>query len=140
MAIVRKTGVNIQKLIERSEAARGTLAEARVELRNKFDFASRVKETLTSDPAKLAGGSLLAGYILKKILFRKPKRSDPPKDRRISHLKKERGLLLGALAVVTAFAKPVAKIYATKLLKDYLKRRLEGGTGRRPEQGNIPRY
>lgn len=140
MAIVRKTGVDIQKLIERSETARGILAEARVELRHKFDFASRMKEAFTSDPAKLVGGTVVAGYLLKKILFKKPKRSDPGKAQRISYLKKERGLLLGVLALLTTLAKPAAKMYATKLLKDYFKRRFEDGAGGRPEQGGIPRY
>ena len=140
MARIRKTGVDIQKLIERSEAARGTLAQARVELRHRFDFASRMKETLTSAPAKLIGGTVVAGYLLKKILYKKTRRSDSGKALRISHLKKERGVLLGVLAALTALAKPAAKMYATKLLKDYFKKRFESGSGRHPVQGSIPRY
>lgn len=140
MASIRKAGVDIQKLIERSEAARGILAEARVELRHKFDFGSRIKEALTSQPAKLIGGSVLAAILLKKIFSKKSTRSEPGKSRRISHLKKERGVLLGVLTMLVALAKPAVKMYASKLLKDYLGRRFDGGSGRRPVQGSIPRY
>lgn len=132
MAIVRKTQIDFQKLIERSDSARETLAEARVELKNKFNVAAQVKEAVTSDPAKIAGGSLIAGYVLKKLLFRKPKRSDPPREHRISHLKKERGLLLGLLALITALAKPAAKMYAAKLVKQYLRNRFVSGSLSRP--------
>ncbi len=140
MAIVRKTGVDLQKLIARSESARATLAEARVELKNKLNVGSRIKDAVTSEPAKLIGGSLLAGYLIKKILFKKPKRTDPRGDIRISHLKTERGLLLGVLALITALAKPVAKMYATNVLKGYLERRFLAGPARPPRSGDIPRY
>lgn len=131
MAYQRKESIDFQKLIQRSEEARVTLAEARIELRNKFDVIGRVKESLTSDPAKLVGGSLLGGFFLKKLIPRKkktPTERNLRKTREISHLKTERGFLFGILALLAAFAKPLAKMYATKLVKDYLGNRLKGGS------------
>ena len=142
MAHQHKNKVDIQKLIERSEKARDTITEARLELKNKFDIAGRVRETLTSDPAKLVGGSVVGGYFLKKLFFRKKRREHPSyyNNQEVSHLKKERGFLLGAIAMIVALAKPVAKMYATKLLKDYLQRRLRGGTMERQTVSKISRY
>ncbi len=130
MAYQHQNKVDIQKLIERSEKARDTITAARLELKNKFDIAARIREVATSDPTKIVGGSLLGGFVLKKLFFRGRNRPGPrpPQRREISHLKKERGVLLGLLGLFMALAKPAAKMYATKLLKDYLKRRLHNGT------------
>lgn len=142
MAHKHQEKVNIQKLIERSEKARETITEARLELKNKFDVAGRVREAVTSDPVKLVGGSLVGGYLLKKIFFRgkrHPKRA--PKHREeVNHLKKERGVLIGILGMFLALAKPAAKMYATKLIRDYFKKRLASGTAGRPAAANIPKY
>lgn len=134
MAILRKKQIDIGKLIERSEAARETLAEARIELKHKFAVAARMKEAITSDPAKIVGGSVVGGYILKKIFFRKSKRPERGRQERISHLKKERGFLLGLFALIAALAKPAAKMYAGKLLKDYLGRRFQTGSSGTPRE------
>ena len=34
-------------------------------------------------------------------------------------------------------AKPIAKIYATKLIKDYLRNRFETGIANRPQRGTV---
>lgn len=133
MAIVRKTGTDIQELIERSAAARATLAVAKVELKQKLDVAGRVKESLSSKPAKLLGGTLVAGFLAKKMFFGKPKRPESKKSEKIQHLKKERGMLMGLFLLVVGLAKPVAKMYAGKLLKNYLENRFDSGVSARPQ-------
>lgn len=132
MAIVRKQGAELQALIERSDAARQVLVAKRVELSQKLDVVSRAKSNLTSNPAKLVGGSLVAGFVLKKVFFRKPKSRDSRKNEKIRHLKKERGLLVGLFALLAALAKPAAKMYAGKLLKNYLMNRFDAGATRHP--------
>lgn len=134
----RKKHTDFAALIDRSERARATLAEARLEIKNKFDIAGRVRDTVTSEPAKIVVGSLAAFVVLKKLLFRK--KPPAPRSREISHLKTERGLLLGLLALLGALAKPAAKMYATKLLKDYLKYRFQPVAASRPGTQRIPRH
>ncbi len=134
MAHKNQDKVDIQKLIERSEKARETITEARLELRNKLDVAGRMREAVTSEPVKLVGGTVLGGYLLKKIFFRKKKAKPESFDRskRVQEVKKERNFLFGILALGMAVAKPVAKFYATKLVKDYFRNQMQTGVARRP--------
>ena len=134
MAYKHQNKVDIQKLIERSEKARETITEARLELKNKFDVAGRIREAVTSDPVKLVGGSLVGGFLLKKIFFRKRKAES---SYRVKEVKKQRNFFFGMLALAMAVIKPVGKIYATKLIKDYLRNRFETGIANRPQRGTV---
>ncbi len=133
MAHYRKERIDFQKLIASSEAARATLAEARVELKHKFDIVGRVKEAITSRPAAIIGGSVIGGFLLKKIFFGRAKRIPSGRaDRKIKELKTERGFLVGLFALLLTVVKPAAKLYATKLLKDYFEKRNDSGGKGRP--------
>ena len=119
----------LAELIRRSEAARESLSRSGARFKHKLSFAGKATSAVTSEPTKAIGGSILAGIILKMLLFRK-KKSSPKKsglENKVSHLKKERGLLLSLIALIGMAAKPAAKMYATKLIRDYLRNRFSSG-------------
>ena len=99
-----------------------------------LDLPSRLKASMSGSPAKWLGGSLLAG-LGASLLFRSRKKNAP--SRLAATVKKERGSLL---SLVFSLSKPVLKIYATKLLKDYLARRLMAGEQGRPSATRTPPY
>lgn len=128
MADQRKERIDFQKLIASSEAARATLVGARAELNDKFHLLGKIKQSVTTKPAALIGVSLLGGFLLKKTFFGRAKRiSSRREDRETKVRKPERGLFLSLFALILAIAKPAAKLYATKLLKDYLEKRNHSG-------------
>jgi len=98
-----------------------------------LDLPSRLKASMSGSPAKWLGGSLAAGLVA-SLLFRSRKKNPPS---RLATVKKERGSLL---SLAFSLSKPVLKIYATKLLKDYLARRLMAGEQGRPSATRTPPY
>lgn len=142
MAKQNKAKNDLGELIRRSDAARASLTQTGANLKEKLNFAGKAKDAVRKKPAQAIGGSLVAGYILKKILFRK-KKSSPKKligSGKLSHFKKDRSFLLTLLLFLGKAAKPAAKIYATKLLKDYLKGRLLVGSESRPRATPLRHY
>lgn len=133
---------DLGELIQRSDAARASLSQSGTKLKQKLNLASRAKDSIKKEPAKAIGGSLLAGLLLKKILFRKKK--TPLKQfkqkQQVAQLKKNRGMLLGILTLLGTAAKPAVKMYATKLLKDYLKRRFKLGSEGRANAAALRHY
>lgn len=117
---------DIAELIRRSDEARTALSQTGAALKQQLNLTSRAKEVVKKEPAKAIGGTLVAGFLLKKLLFRKkkPKAKNSSRTGPITLRKKPRSLPLSALALLGTVAKPAVKIYATKLLKDYLKGRL----------------
>lgn len=142
MAKQNKAKPDLGELIRRSDAARASLSHTGANLKEKLNFAGKAKDALRKEPAKAIGGSLVAGYVLKKILFRKKKPSPKAlkESGKISFLKKDRGFLISILALLGTAAKPAIKMYATKLLKDYLKRRLSSGSESRPRATPLRHY
>jgi len=127
MAQTTEKSKRLAELVKRGEASRLRLTDAHARLRNTLDMPSRIKSSITGAPAKWLGGSLVAGFAA-SLLFRPGKKKVSA---RAVSAKKERGFVLGLLALAFTLSKPVVKIYATKLLKDYLSRRfLEGSQGR----------
>jgi hypothetical protein len=135
MAKPTQQETEIAELIRRSEASRLRLSDAHAALKDRMDVSARLKESLKTEPAKWLGGSLVAGFVASR-LFR-PRRKSAEN---IPRVKKQRNFLFGTLALATTLAKPAAKIYATKLVKDYLKKHLENASARRPVSGGSPRY
>lgn len=142
MAKQNKAKPDLGELIRRSDAARISLSHTRAHLKEKLNFTEKAKDAFKKQPAKAVGGSLIAGYLLKKIVFRKRKISPKKlkKSGKISLLKKDRSFLLSILALVGTAAKPAAKIYLTKLFKDYLKTRLLVGSESRPRAAPLRHY
>lgn len=126
--------MTLEELVRRSEAARLRLTESHASLRHKLDFPARARESLMEKPTKWLGGSLAAGFM-GSLLFRKKKKAPE----RVRELKRQRGFLLGLLSLAFAMGKPLAKVYATKLLKDYLAGRIAAGSrGRFANVGQPP--
>lgn len=124
MAKSTQKSIELGELIRRSEVARLQLGQAHRQLKRKLDIPSRIQESLKSNPTKWLGGSLVTGFMgsfLFKSKSKKPKQAD-------ASLRKERGLVLGLLVMLFTLVKPAAKIYATKLLKDYLQKQLSRRT------------
>lgn len=127
----------IERLKEEAKAARVGITASKDRLTNQFAVVERMKDALTSKPAIVVAGSLVGGFLLKRILpsgaRRVRKKSSAQKVDRIQSLKKERGFLVGLIGLLIALAKPAAKLYATKLVKDYFagRRALDIEQGRR---------
>lgn len=102
----------------------------------KFDIPARVKTAITGSPSKWLGGALLAG-VGTSFLFRPGKRKAAEHAKKT---KKQRGFFLGMLALLFTLSKPAMKIYATKLLKDYLSQRFESGAQARPVASRTSPY
>ncbi len=134
MAKSTNTTAEIRKLVLLSETARLELGRSHARLKDRFDFSGRVKSQISSEPAKWLGGSAAIGFLLSALF--KPKKKPAPTPARVHTVKKERNALVGVVAILLAVAKPIARIYATKFLKDYLKRHVQrkyrGGTNVRP--------
>jgi hypothetical protein len=133
MADPTEKSKRLVELVKRSEASRLVLSDAHAGLMHALDLPSRLKASMSGSPAKWLGGSLAAGLVA-SLLFRSRKNNAPS---RLATVKKERGSLL---SLAFSLSKPVLKIYATKLLKDYLARRLMAGEQDRPSATHTPPY
>lgn len=128
MADPSEKSKQLAELVKQGEASRLILTGAHARLRHTLETPSRIKSSITSAPAKWLGGSMVVGFAA-SMLFRSGKKKAPAQ---IITTKKERGLVLGLVTLAFTLVKPAAKIYATKLLKDYLSRRFNGGSGTHP--------
>jgi hypothetical protein len=136
MAHPTEKSKRLAELVKRGEASRRNLTNAHAGLMQAIDLPSRIKASMSGSPAKWLGGSLAAGLAV-SLLFRPGKKKAPS---RLPALKRERGFLSGLLALAFSLSKPALKIYATKLLKDYLARRLSAGAQGRPFGVRTPPY
>lgn len=123
-------------MVRRGAESRLILTGAHTRLRHSLDLPSRIKAAIIGAPTKWLGGALIAGFGA-SFLFRPRKRKTSAK---VAAVKKERGFLLGLLVLVFNLSKPAVKIYATKLLKDYLSRRLMTGAEGSPRAMRTPPY
>ena len=114
--------MTLEELVRSSEAARLQLTVSHAHLKHTLDLPARAKESLMKKPGQWLGGSLVAGFM-GSFLFRKKKA--PAK---VKKLKQQRGFLLGLLSLAFEMGKPLAEVYATKLLKDYLAARFVPGS------------
>ncbi|MFD2255750.1 hypothetical protein ACFSSA_03595 [Luteolibacter algae] len=125
------------ELIRLSEISRAQLGQAHAHFKHKLDVPSRMKDSLKAEPVKWVGGSLAAGF-LGSFLFKGKNKQKTPE--RVKTVKKERNFLISLLLLGLTMAKPAAKIYATKLLKDYFRTQLANGTLLKKRDRSIPPY
>lgn len=118
----------LAELIRQAEASRLELTAAHARIRRSLDVPARIKASVAGSPSKWLGGSLVAG-LASSLLFRTGKRKAA---RRAEKENKPRGFFLGLALTLLALSKPALKIYATKLLKDYLAGRIAGAGRRKP--------
>lgn len=123
MAKPTQKSLELAELIRRSQAARIQIGHAHLQFKKKLDLPLRIRDSLKSSPLKWLGGSLGVGF-LGSFLFR----SKRP-EIRYEPEKKQRGWFIGLLMMLFALAKPSLKIYATKLVKDYLQNQLSARSG-----------
>jgi hypothetical protein len=128
MAYQSEKSKKLAELVKQGEASRLILTGAHARLRHTLETPSRIKSSIKGAPAKWLGGSLVVGFAT-SLLFRSRKKKAPAQ---VIRVKKERGFVLGLLTLAFTLVKPAAKIYATKLLKDYLSRRFNDGSATRP--------
>ena len=128
MAKQTQKAIELQDLVRKSEAARLEIGRARQALKRKLDVPSRIKESLKAQPTKWIGGSILVGFVA-SVLFR-PREKKVRRERK--SLKKRKSSLPRLLRLFITLSQPAVKIYATKLLKDYLENQLTRGRGKRP--------
>lgn len=118
----------LAELIRQAEASRLALSETHARVRRSLDVPARIKASMLGAPSKWLGGSLAAGFVT-SLLFRPGKRKAAERAKKAM---KPRGLLWGLAITLFTLSKPALKIYATKLLKDYLARRLASAGRRTP--------
>ncbi len=133
MAQSNKNKHELAELIRQSEAARAQLSASKAAFKRKIDVPTRIKGSISEEPTKWVGGSLLLGF-LSKFLFGRGSKQPSTKigNQRVKAVKKERNFLFGILALITACAKPLMRMYATKLVKNYFQSQLRGGAAARP--------
>lgn len=124
MAKPTEKSKQIAEFIKQGENSRLVLSDANCRLIQSLDVPSRIRSSLTGAPSKWLGGSLIAG-LAASLLFRRQKKTAPE---RIFTTKKEHGIFHEILALVFTLSKPAIKIYATKLLEEYLSRRMREGS------------
>jgi len=115
-------------LILQAEASRLALTETHARFRRKLDVPARIKASISGAPSKWLRGALATG-LATRFLFRPGKRKVAE---RAKKAKRQRGFLFGTLALLFTLSKPAMKIYASKLLRDYLSRRFTAGAQGRP--------
>lgn len=128
MAHPTKKPKQLAELIRQAEASRLALTETHARFRRRLDVPARIKASITGAPSKWLGGALVAG-LATSFLFRPGKRKAAE---RAKKAKRQRGFFFGTLALLFTLSKPAMKIYATKLLRDYLSQRFTTGAQGRP--------
>jgi hypothetical protein len=136
MAYPTEKSKRLAELVKSSEASRLALSDAHAGLMHAIDLPSRLKASISGSPAKWLGGSLTAGLVA-SLLYRSRKKNAPS---RLTTVKKERGSMPGLLLLAFSLSKPALKIYATKLLKDYLASHLTAGQRSRLSGTRTPPY
>ncbi len=120
MAKSTQKSLELAELIRCGDAARFQIGQAHAQLRQKLDVPLRIRDSLRTSPLKWLGGSLGVGFVGSWLFKSRGRESkDVP-------IKKHRGWFVGLLLMLVSLAKPALKVYATKLLKDYLQNQLSG--------------
>jgi len=136
MAQSSATSKRLAELVKNSEASRLVLFDIHAGLMHAVELPARLKSAMFSSPVKWLGGSMLAGLVA-SLLFRSGKMNATS---RLTTAKKEHGIMLGLLSLAFSLSKPALKVYATKLLKDYLARRLTAGQRSNHANTRTPPY
>lgn len=124
----------LAELIRVGDASRQMLTDSHARMHGFFDIPARIKNSITEMPGKWLGGSLVAG-LAASFLFRRKKAPEKTKA-----LKRKGGALLGILSLAFAIGKPLAKVYATKMLREYLASRFSSGSDPRIVRRQTPPY
>jgi hypothetical protein len=118
----------IEQLIRLSESARCSLGHEMNTLKHRLDVPARIRDSLKNHPAGWLVGSLASGLTASMVFRRKPA---PEK-------KSHRGLPLTLLGITFSAVRPLAKVWLTNQLKQYLARTQAGSPVRSKSSNNSP--
>ncbi len=100
----------IERLILLSDSARSILEEEVISLKQKLDVPARLRSSLKTHPTGWLMGSLASGLAASMIFGRK----------QIVAEKKRRSLPLALLGLSLTAVRPLAKVWLTNQVKNYL--------------------
>lgn len=120
----------IERLIRLSESARSCLSHEATALKHRLDVPARVRDSLKSHPTGWLFGSLASG--LAASLFFKRKSNPAPT--------KRRGLPTALLGLTLTAVRPLAKVWLSGQVKNYLTGRFEAEASKhvRPAHSSSP--
>ncbi len=122
----------IQQLIQLSEAARACLSSEASVLKARLDVPTRIRSSLKENPAGWLFGSLGSGLAASLLLRRGGRKTSA------DVFKKPRSLPASALGLALNAAKPLAKIWLTNQLKNYLTGHAKRSKTPAPQSHDIP--
>ncbi len=100
----------IERLVRLASSARSSLENEAITLKQRLDVPSRIKTSLRTNPAGWLFGSAASGLAASLFLRRKPARPEKP----------ARGMALSLGGLILTVLQPIAKIWLTNALKNYL--------------------
>jgi len=118
-------------LIHLSALSRRVLSAETHALRQKLDVPRRVRDSLRESPLKWLVGSMASGLVTSSLFRRKKKKEEIPH--------KRRGLTLTLLGLGFSALQPIARIWLTNQLKDYLSKQQLSINPRSPQHGSTRR-
>jgi hypothetical protein len=101
----------IEQLIRLGDAARVCLNAEALALKQRLDVPSRIRDSLKTNPTGWLVGSLASGFVASLFL----RRSRP-----VARETKQRGLLLTLLGLALTAARPLASVWLSGQVKNYL--------------------
>ncbi len=102
----------IERLIRLSDSARSRLEQDMRSLKQRLDVPARLRGSLKSHPSGWLLGSLATGFVASILIRRKPASAVVGK--------KNRSLLLTLLGLALTAARPLARVWLTGQVKNYL--------------------
>ena len=124
----------LAELIRLSELSRRVMATAHTSLQRRLSVPLMLRDSLQSGPKKWIAGSLAAGLVVSRFL--RPRRQNP---KPLSGVKKQKGLVMSAVSLAVSAAMPFLKLYAAKLLEEYVSSQLHKSPPSPPRQQRFPR-
>jgi hypothetical protein len=117
----------LQRLISLSAAARSCLGIEAATLRHRLDVPTRVRNSLKQNPTGWLLGSLGSGLAASLVFRRKPALTEA----------KSRSLPSALLGLTLTAVQPLAKVWLTDKLKNYLNHSLQRQVATRRDSSNL---
>ncbi|MGJ8633556.1 MAG: hypothetical protein ACSHX7_06525 [Luteolibacter sp.] len=137
MAKSTKEKQELKQLVEQAEQARAKISATSTKVSKKLNFVGQAKGSVKKDPMKWVGGSAALGLVASFLLRPKKKKVVVKASRLAAVPRSPGGFVWKLLVLIVKFVKPAAKIYATKLVKDYLQGQIQSGASARPRPARI---